>query len=198
MLEIILFAEDSAHETVIKALLKRLANESDISITVKVNSVRGGHGKALHELKQFLRDIHKRIIGLPGLIVIALDANCKGFAEKQREVSGITRKFGLEDWVIVAIPDPHIERWLLLDSAAFKNVLGKGCQTPPQKCERDLYKKLLAEAVRAAGFVPLLDGIEHAEDLIKAADLNRISKEPSLGNFIENVRSKFQQLRPRD
>ena len=50
--------------------------------------------------------------------------------------------------VIYAIPDPHIERWLLLDSAAFKKVLDKGCSAPTQKCERGLYKRLLLQAVR--------------------------------------------------
>jgi hypothetical protein len=54
------------------------------------------------------------------------------------------------------VPDPHIERWLLLDSQAFKEVLHRGCSAPDQKCDRDRYKLLLDEAVRAAEVEPLL------------------------------------------
>ena len=43
--------------------------------------------------------------------------------------------------VILAPPDPHVERWLLLDGAAYKAVFGKGCDTPDLKCDRNHYKQ---------------------------------------------------------
>ena len=98
-----------------------------------------------------------------------------------------------QGWVIYAIPDPHIERWLLLDSGAFKTVLGKGCPAPDQKCERDRYKYLLLEAIRGAGITPLLGGIEHAEDLVKAMDLQYLEQaDDSLGRLLKALHDKFK------
>ena len=83
------------------------------------------------------------------MIIVATDGNCKGFLERKRQIEEVVKSFsGL---VICAIPDPHIERWLLLDSAAFKKVLGKGCAAPTYKCQRDLYKQLLGDAIVDAG-----------------------------------------------
>ena len=92
-----------------------------------------------------------------------------------------------------AIPDPHIERWLLLDSAAFKAVLGRGCEVPQQKCERKRFKRLLLEAVRTAGVTPPLGGIEYTEKLVNAMDLRRLeSADESLGRMLKDLRTVFK------
>ena len=95
---------------------------------------------------------------------------------------------------ICAIPEPYIERWLLLDSAAFKQVLGKGCSAPAQqKSDHALYKRLLEEAVKNAGFVPFIGGMEHAEDLVNAMNLEKLERtEVSLGRLLKDLRYKFQ------
>ena len=41
------------------------------------------------------------------------------------------------------VPNPHVERWLLLDGAAFKAAVGHGCDAPDQKCDRGRYKERL-------------------------------------------------------
>jgi len=92
---------------------------------------------AIKELKKYVRDLQRGRESLPDLLIVATDGNCKGFLERKRQIEEVTKEF--TRLVICAIPDPHIERWLLLDSAAFKKVLGKGCTAPIQKCERDLY-----------------------------------------------------------
>ena len=74
------------------------------------------------------------------------DANCQGYLKRRQELEPAVEYCGCK--VVYAIPDPHIERWLLLDSAAFKAVLGRGCDAPKQKCERKRYKRLLLDAVR--------------------------------------------------
>jgi hypothetical protein len=95
---------------------------------------------------------------------------------------------------IVAVPDPHIERWLSLDSAGFKSVLGHGCSAPDQKCKKDRYKRLLAEAVRDAGLKPIFGGIEHAEDLVRGMTLSRVERaDASLGHFLKDLRAQFRQ-----
>jgi len=117
MYRIGLFVEDVGHETFLTALLKRLAEEQQIEMNCQAFSVRGGHGKVVTELKQYLRDLERGQIHPQDLLIVATDANCKGFQERKREFSSITKKATIP--IIYAIPDPHIERWLLLDSAAF-------------------------------------------------------------------------------
>ena len=95
--------------------------------------------------------------------------------------------------MVLAIPDPHIERWLLLDGAAFKTVFGIGCDAPDQKCDRGRYKQRLIEAVHAAGTTPLLGGIEYAEDIVMAMDIDRASRlDRSFKRFVEDLRDAFQ------
>jgi hypothetical protein len=54
-----LFVEDFGHETVLKAILQRYAREYRLDISVQSRSIRGGHGKMLHELRQYLRDVQR-------------------------------------------------------------------------------------------------------------------------------------------
>lgn len=94
----------------------------------------------------------------------------------------------------LAIPDPHIERWLLLDSRGFKQVLGRGCAAPDRKCDRDRYKQLLDEAVRNTGVEPLLGGLEYAEDLLLTMDLDRAGRnDSSFGHLLDDLRRFLRQ-----
>lgn len=188
-----LFTEDFGHEEFLKALLKRFMYEFSIEVEIESYSVRGGHGKALTELEQYMRDLRKGVVPPADLLAVAIDSNCRGYAERKREVERISREYS--DRVICAIPDPHIERWFLLDSAAFKLALGRGCQAPDHKCDRGRYKKLLIEAVREAGVTPLLGGIEHADDIVAFMDLERMeASDDSLGKLISELRSIFRSL----
>ncbi len=193
MRRIVLFAEDFAHEAVLTALIRRVAALQGIIIgQPEVRSARGGRGKVLSELEQYLRDVLRGRQRVPDLLVVGTDSNCKGFLERKIEIDAVTAKFDLP--VICAIPDPHIERWLLLDSAAFKAVLGKGCDAPDRKCERDRYKRLLIKSIRDAGLTPLLGGLEHAEDIINEMDLPRVGNlDDSFGRFLTTIRYKFKE-----
>ncbi len=192
MRNISLFVEDSGHEVLLKALVQRLADQYEIAVKIRDYSVRGGHGKVLTELQQYQRDLQRSQESLPDLIIVGTDTNCKGFLECKKEIDRAITHFS--NWVICAIPDPHIERWLLLDSAAFKAVLGKGCVMPDQKCERGRYKQLLLASIRDAGVTPVLGGIEHAEDLVKAMDLQRMEQtDDSLGRLLKALHDKFKE-----
>ena len=188
MRRIILFAEDYGHEAFITALITRLAGEQKAEVAIINRSVKGGHGKVLSEFKYFLEELTRGRQSVPDLIVLVTDANCKGYGERRREIADF------KDFMICAIPDPHIERWLLLDSAAFKAVFGKGCKAPDQKCERGRYKHLLSEAIQATGIVPPLGGMEYAEDIVKAMDMEQMEQaNASLGRFLKELRSVFKK-----
>ncbi len=191
MHDIALFVEDFAHQAFLAALVQRLAAESGIEVRLDWRNARRGHGAVVKELRQFLRDLQRGRDRLPDLLVVATDANCKGLVERLRQINDVTSKSAFP--VICAVPDPHIERWLLLDSAAFKTVFGRGCDAPDHKCERARYKKMLIDAIRASGVTPSLGGIEFSEDIVAAMDFNRAAAaDASLRKLIEELRGFFQ------
>ena len=193
MREIALFVEDYAHQQIIGALVRRLSVECNTAIRLDWRVAVGGHGKVITELNYYMRDLKRQGRPYPDLIVVATDANCKGLNERTREIVGRDDPAPM----ILAIPDPHIERWLLLDSAAFKAVFGKGCDAPDQKCDRGRYKQRLIEAIYAAGTIPRLGGIEYAEDIVEQININRAARvDKSFRRFVEALRNAFQGWQP--
>ena len=179
MREVALFGEDRAHQLVVGALLRRLAEEHRVEVSLVWRQAYGGHGRMKRELNDYLRALHRSRELLPDLVVAATDANCSGLNARTREISNLDAR---TPPTVLAIPDPHVERWLLLDGAAFKTVLGRGCRAPDRKCDRDRYKQRLVEAIRAAGVEPSLDrrqvrrGVAPAEVRPPGRDRDRARK----------------------
>ena len=194
MREVALFGEDRAHQLVVGALLRRLAEEHRVEVSLVWRQAYGGHRRVKHELNDYLRALHRNREPLPDLVVVATDANCKGLNERMREVSNPNAQMPP---TVLAIPDPHVERWLLLDGAAFKTVLGQGCRAPDRKCDRDRYKQRLVEAIQAAGVEPILGGIEYAEDIIRHLDIGRAARaDTSFRRFVNALRNEVQRWQP--
>ncbi len=192
MREIALFGEDFAHQRVIGALAQRLADECGIDVRPDWRNAVRGHGRVVREFNRYLRDLAGQGTR-PDLIVgLTTDANCRGLNERAREI-------GNPDALaptVLAVPDPHIERWLLLDGAAFRSVFGKGCDAPDRKCDRDRYKQRLAEAIHTTGITPILGGIEFAEDIVQAMDVERAMRaDRSLERFVSDLRAAFRRWR---
>jgi hypothetical protein len=195
MPDVLVFGEDYGHEVILRTLLDRLAIERGIAVEVQVRSATGGHARVLRELLDFTIELRAGRVPLPDVFVVARDANCLGYADRVKELAAAVQEY--QGLVVMAVPDPHVERWLLIDSRAFKHVLGQGCQAPDQKCDRDRYKRLLDEAVRAAGVEPLLGGLEFAEDIIRVMDLSRAEKaDSSFAHLLRDLRIAFQRWGP--
>ncbi len=170
-------------------LVQRLAGELEVPVRLEWLNSSDGYGAVVREFDAYLQDLAQQG-GYPDLIVVATDANCKGFNERPRELA----RPNVPITVIQAIPDPHIERWLLLDGEAFRDVVGRGCDAPDQKCERQRYKTLLINAIRDAGIMPILGGIEFAEDIVRRMNIERAMRsDNSLRRFISEIRQTFQQ-----
>jgi hypothetical protein len=197
MIEISLFVEDFGHEEFLTALIDRLAAEEATEVRIRPRSVRGGRGKVLTELGQYIVDIERSREPMPDLLVVATDANCQGYTARKREIEkAALRLVQVQPGkLLVAIPDPHVERWMLVDSHAFKAVLGRGCSAPDQKCQRDRYKNMLLMAMRTAGITPPLGGMEYARDIVQHLDLDRAGLlDPSLGLAIIALRNGLKGL----
>lgn len=192
MRDITLFVEDYAHRQVIGTLVQRIALEHTVTVRLDWRNATRGYGAVVREFRTYLRDLARQEDRFPDLIVLATDANCKGLNERTKEVEEVGSP-EIPVPIISAVPDPHVERWLLLDGEAFKRVLGAGCDAPDQKCSRDRYKQRLIEAVSNAGTVPKLGGIEYAEDIVREMNIDRAtSMDRSLERFVAKLRNTFQ------
>jgi hypothetical protein len=194
MASVLLFAEDDAQEKFVGTLARRLAGEAGLELDLKVRSAQGGFGPMLNELVRFRTGWKRGNERLPDALIVAADANCRGLNECKKQIDA--RLLDLSELSLQAIADPHVERWLLLDGHAFQQVLGRGCAAPDQKCEKGYYKRLLAQAVRAAGLRPLLGGIEYAEDLALLVDVARCAQQDKgFSNFAEAISSFARRMK---
>lgn len=191
MRNISLFVEDTVHEDFLVVLVQRVANAYNIEINVKVSRVRGGHENVIAELGQYQQDLQHNDEDLPDLIIVGTDSNGKGFLQREKEIHQAIPN--LVDRVISMIPKPHIERWLLLDSEAFKKVFGGDCSVPNRKYDRSRYKHLLLQAIRDAGVVPLLGGIEYMADFANAMNLQHMEqRDRSFRRFFRALQQRFE------
>lgn len=190
MRNVTLFCEDTGHKDFLSSLINRFADTYGIPVEVEALSSTGGHGRMLADLQTYINDL-RAFGGIPDLIVVARDSNCRGTTQTQSEIMGCLDDYS--DFAILAIPNPHVERWLLLDSAAFKTVFGSGCDAPDEKCDRGRYKRILAESIRSAADVnPALGGLEYTADIVNAMDLDRmVTADDSLGALLQDLRQQF-------
>ena len=131
------FLEDSAQEAIIPPLFKRLAAEEGFApdhLVVQVLSARGGG--SLAAFRRFLKDARQRGHLNADLLVVGVDANCKGFSARRDLVLKVAVKSPYPE-IVTAIPDPHVERWYLLDVAALSRAAGTAIAAgaPVYKCE---------------------------------------------------------------
>ncbi len=189
MYDIALFVEDNAHRQVIGALVQRFADRHGVIVALRWRSAVRGYGRVVQELKNYSSDMTRQGAPWPDLIVVGTDANCQGVNARIASIGNLDVPAPL----ILAVPDPHIERWLLLDGAAFREVFGRGCRAPDQKCSRDRYRQQLTDAIHQAGVVPILGGIEYAADIVRNMDLDRAARaDASLRRFLDHLRAIFR------
>ena len=187
MRRIVLFVEDSAHRNVIGTLIARLAQDQGLAVELVWYTTRGGYGRVKQGFQDYVADLKQQQEIVPDLAVVASDANCKGINER---IKGLTVADPPVE-VVFVIPDPHIERWLLLDGKAFKEVLGEGCAAPDQKCDRDRYKQLLYEAIAKVSAPQLLGG-EPAEKIARHIDIARVARaDKSFKRFVDQLDAVF-------
>lgn len=182
--EITLFCEDSFHEKFIGALLRRFGDEYGVGVKSTFLSAQGGLSRMHGEFKAFLRDLEGERQGLPDSVILVVDANCLGYNGRKALMEGALEHYpALKRLVCYAIPDPHIERWMLVDPRAFQAVFNRGCTLPAIKCAKDEYKKLLRKEIRVSGIEAPLGGEEFAEDVVMAMDLGQVeTREPLSGS----------------
>lgn len=192
-----IFVEDRAHEAFLVPMLRRIADEEQVVATPRVRSGRGGHGRALAELELYQDLVQKGAAGTtnPDLLIAGIDGNCLTFARAKKAIVAATHA-PFSNRLVVACPNPHIERWYLADPESFKDVVGHRPTIGKKKCVRDYYKDALAKVVRKAGHPATLGGVEFARELVERMDLYRAGRnERSLKAFVDDLRGRLRTLR---
>lgn len=118
-----LFAEDKAHESLLKPLIERVAQEEDAVVLCQVRSAQGGRPRVFNEFKLYHQHLVRNIMDTPDLLIVAIDTNCGSFAKIREDiVEETSQKY--RHILVCACPDPHIERWYMADPNSFYNVVG--------------------------------------------------------------------------
>jgi len=191
-----IFVEDRAHEAFLVPMLRRIAREEDLVVSSRVRSARGGHGRAITELKLYQDLVQKGVAGTtsPDLLIAGIDGNCSTFASAKKAIVAATH-VPFSDRLVVACPDPHVERRYLADPESFKDVVGHRPTIAKRKCVRDYYKDALVKVVRKAGHPATLGGIEFAQEIVEGMDLYRAGKnDRSLKVFVDDLRRNLRTL----
>jgi len=193
------FLEDVGHENFIKSLVIRVASEMRFpygDVNHDVRNATAGKGTTMTELKRFLRDV-KSGEELPfAILIVAIDGNCQTYREKRDEISKIAQQTGYPGALVCAIPDPHIERWYLIDKEAFCQVVETDVypKVPSYKCEKGIYKKAMKESFAKTGIVPPLGGIEYGEDIALKIDFYIAQRaDAAFKHFLNGLRTNLRR-----
>ena len=192
---VVLFCEDQGHEQVGRALIERIAREVGACINLDPRCARGGRGRAITELKVWQRALALgQMTGVPDLLVVLIDGNCEGVNATRKQIEPQLDRSVCPD-IIIGVPDPHVERWLIADIAAFTALVGVPPPADPGKCGRDVYKRIIRETVERAGIPLLSDVLELAPELVDDMDLFRAGKaQPALGQLIDDLQRALRAL----
>lgn len=191
------FCEDRRHESFARALVERLMRELNLEVDFLPVSARGGAPRALGELKAYLRRLKIGHFGQRAdLLLVLIDANSAGHRAKSSEIAKAIGEVDAGVECVIGCPDPHIERWLMADPNAFRQAVGVDPPSDPGRREKDLYKRLLHEAIREAGY-PVAGQMDFSSEIIERMDLYAAGKrQPSLGQLCDDLRAALQRLRP--
>jgi hypothetical protein len=189
-----LFAEDEGHRGLIRGVIVRTADEVGVEADIIERSATGGRGMVLRSLREYVSDLGRARDHFIDVLVVALDSNCKG-SDMRRLVDKVVG--GYAGKVVQAVPEPHIERWFLLDPHAPAAVLGEtGMATlPAEKCERDRYKVALRQAFRDLGVDPPAGGVLYGEEIAQLMDLSMAQKQPDFAKFLDDLRDALKLVK---
>jgi hypothetical protein len=196
---VLYFLEDRAQDAFIKALVIKIAKQESIpsgQLIHEIRSARGG-SRVKVDFRKFVKDTAKSTADDVDLLVVAVDGNCKGHKEQIRNLERyIKPNHPFRNKVVYAIPDPHIERWYIMDQRAFKEGVGiaRAPELPGYKRQKGYYKSILNQTLKEADVNSLLGGAEYGERIVESIEnLDAFSKQDDgLQDFVNELRIKMR------
>ena len=190
-MRILCFLEDRAHEAFVCTLIRRIAREESVDVRLEVRSARHG-ARVFSELKRFLMLLKKSGEPLlPGQDVLLVVADAD--RDRKKRVDQLRKAVGQEllDVAVFCIPDPHIEKWYVLDERALEDAAGVRLGGMPGSRQRD-YKLVLKRTVEETGSI--LGGVEYGGDLAESMNLKLAeSRDANFKEFLKSLRSQLRR-----
>ena len=195
MNEVGLFVEDEGHRALLSPLIRRIALEESVVVNINERNATGGHAMVIRALRQYVRDLKAGVDNFLDILVVAIDGNCHGWSERRTQILSIVGQ-GYPGMVVVAAPDPHVERWYLADPCAVARSMGETAEAdvPQKKCERGRYKAALRQAFVAFGIDPPLGGIESGDDIARVMNLKVACGLNDFRAFLDELRGGLQRM----
>ena len=186
-LDVSAFYEDAAHEAVVGAFFRTHCDAIGVNALLRVRNNAGGHGAMTHAVRSFFSATKRGEIAGDAFL-IARDGNGIGVVERERELKAICEQLEIAVPIVYAIPEPHIEHWLLLDPHAIKTVFGVRFDEVAHHPNRGGYKNALAQVCVAANINSPTGGIEFADDIVAVANLQQIrQRDNSVDRFLRGI-----------
>ena len=202
-IRILYYLEDRAQEGFITAIVKRIAEKEDIPENLLFNDIRSARGGQnikvfKSDFEDFIKDSVKMIDN--DIIVISRDGNCKGHNKLIKDLEKLLKEdHPFKSRIVYAIPNPHIERWYLIDQKAFKVGVGidKAPELPQYKCDKNYYKDILHRTLKESGINSLLGGAEYAERIVNnMEDLYSLGKQDEgFKEFVDRLKTTFRTIK---
>jgi hypothetical protein len=189
VIDIALFVEDDAQRSLVSGLVERKAEMEHVEVSIHQRSVEGGAGRALKRLKTFAADLRAGLT-FADILVICIDADNFGTRQRRRDIKAALG--GYNGLVVMAVPDPHIEKWYLLDPRAVSRSLRRDYPaSPPPKGSRS-YKRALLDAFLLADVRPPSGGSEFGEDIAAVMDLSLARSDQDFARFMDDLRTTMR------
>jgi hypothetical protein len=186
-----LFCEDSAHESCARALVRRIAHELQLDVSIHTATASSGIPRLKQELRVFQALVARRA-GTPDLLVIVIDANDVGPAARRSEIEDVLDTTVFPAFVI-GTPNPCVERWLLADPASFSRIFG--VHPPVGATVGRAWKDRLIKALEAAGQIVMQGGAEFAEEIVEPMDFYQAGRsDPTIQSFTDDLRAALRRL----
>lgn len=191
-----LFCEDSGHEVFVTNLVRAMARSLAVpEPQVKPISARGGHGRAISELKAWQRGLLQGSLTRGDALIMLIDANSTGWRAMDKEIRAAIDA-SLYPHVLIGCPDPHVEVWCAADPVAFQSLFSVAVPPAPARGGRLVYKQWLRTALEQTGAMVLGDPMDISLDLLPAMDLNRACRnDASLNHLVGDLRPLLQWSR---
>jgi len=184
--------EDIAQANFIKSLVHRILIKSGIDVNKVYEEVLPARGSKVDKVfKEYLRSFKKEKAWIDyDILIMTKDANRKGYHEVKQKLTPKQNKFVYPFSIVFALPDPHVERWYLLDGGAFCRAVGGN--SPPELQtlirKKGFYKARLGEALRNNGIKSTMGGAEYGDDIAREMNLEfTCGKDESFKGFIDDL-----------
>ncbi len=194
MIEVGLFAEDEGHRSLLTGLIRRLAEDEDAAVEVRLRNAAGGSPRVRRALRQYVADLATGRDSFLDVLVVAMDANSDGVAARRQWINGLVGD-SYAGTLVTAVPDPHVERWYLADPYAVSRAIDQcyRADLPPTRQRGQGYKRVLRSAFLKGGVDPPAGGPEYGEAIAAVMDLRTACRLPELQQFVSDLRAALRR-----